>query len=248
MIPKIIHYIWVGGKPLTPLAKKCIKSWKKFCPDYEIKRWDESNFNVFENEYCKEAYNAKKWAFVSDYIRLKVLNDYGGIYMDTDVEVVKSLDSYLSNPAFSGFENDTMIPTGIIAAEKGNLWIANLLKFYDEAKFILEDGSFNLTTNVTTITNTTKKMYPDIQLNNTFQQFESVVFYPKDYFCPIDFITKELRKTANTHTIHWFAGSWVPKPKLGVRIKNKLKNLAIKLLGRERAYKIKNKIVGDKNE
>ena len=136
MIPKKIHYIWVGGNPLTPLAEKCIESWKKYCPDYEIVRWDESNFDVNQNQYCKEAYENKKWAFVSDYIRLKVLYEEGGIYMDTDVEVVKPLDKFLSNPAFSGFENDTMIPTGIIASEKNNPWVDKLLKKYDDKHFI----------------------------------------------------------------------------------------------------------------
>ena len=148
MIPKIIHYIWVGGKPLTPLAEKCIQSWKKNCPDYEIKRWDESTFDINQNQYCKEAYESKKWAFVSDYIRLKVLFEYGGIYMDTDVEVIKPLDEFLVHPAFSGFENNTQIPTGIMAAEKNNKWIENLLNDYNHRHFIKEDGSFDYTTNV----------------------------------------------------------------------------------------------------
>ena len=214
MIPKIIHYIWVGGKPLNAFAEKCIKSWKKYCPDYEIKRWDETNFDINENEYCKQAYESKKWAFVSDYIRLKVLYEYGGIYMDTDVEVVKPLDKFLTDPAFSGFENDTMIPTGIMAAEKGNLWIKSLLSDYDNRKFIKEDGSLDMTTNVTLITENTVKQYPEIQLNNTEQRFENVVFYTKDYFCPIDLVTNKLKKTNNTHAIHWFNSSWfTPKQK-----------------------------------
>lgn len=104
MIPKIIHYIWFGGNPLPELAVKCIESWKKYCPDYEIMIWDERNFDVSVCAYTKEAYDAKKWAFVSDYVRLKALYEYGGIYMDTDVELVKSLDGFLHEKAFSGFE------------------------------------------------------------------------------------------------------------------------------------------------
>lgn len=246
MIPKIIHYIWVGGKPLTKLAEKCIKSWKKYCPDYEIKRWDESNFNINENEYCKEAYEAKKWAFVSDYIRVKVLSEYGGIYMDTDVEVIKSLDEFLDNPAFSGFENDTMISTGIMACEKGNKWMKEILSYYDDAHFLNKDGTFDLTTNIVTITNTTKKMFSNIKLDNTYQAFEDVVFYTKDYFCPIDYDTKDLNKTANTHTIHWFAGSWLPKPPFKQRCKSFVSKCLKLVLGKKNFNKLKNKIKGNK--
>ena len=119
MIPKTIHYIWFGGNPLPEDAKRCIDTWKKYCPDYEIKEWNESNFDVAQNDYIKEAYEAKKWAFVSDYARLKVLVEYGGIYMDTDVEVLKPLDRFLSERAFSGFEDADAIPAGIMACEKG---------------------------------------------------------------------------------------------------------------------------------
>ena len=104
MIPKVIHYCWFGGNPLPDSVRKCINSWKKFCPDYDIKQWDETNINLHENAYVLEAYQAKKWAFITDYVRLKVLVEYGGIYMDTDVEVLKPIDVFLSNHAFSGFE------------------------------------------------------------------------------------------------------------------------------------------------
>lgn len=209
MIPKIIHYVWVGGKPLTPLAEKCIDSWGKYCPDYEIKRWDEATFDINQNKYCKQAYESKKWAFVSDYIRLKVMYDFGGIYMDTDVEVIKPLDKFLDNKAFSGYEDKDTIPTGIMASEKHGKWVGELLKDYDTKEFIKADGSFNLETNVVQITNTTKKMYPTLILDNSLTDCGEVVFYPKEYFCPIDLITTKKRITSNTHTIHWFAGSWL---------------------------------------
>ena len=128
MIPKVIHYVWVGGKPLNELAEKCIASWKKYCPDYEIKRWDETNFDINQNRFCKEALENKKWAFVADYIRLKVLYDEGGIYMDADVEVINPIDEFLQCPGFSGFECTGYIPTGIMAAEKGNKWIKLMLE------------------------------------------------------------------------------------------------------------------------
>lgn len=238
MIPKVIHYIWVGGKPLTPLAEKCIASWKKYCPDYEIKRWDETNFDINQNKYCKEAYENKKWAFVSDYIRLKVLYEEGGIYMDTDVEVIKPLDNLLNLSAFSGFEDDTMIPTGIIASEKRNKWTEQLLKDYDNKNFVNEDGSFDLTTNVVLITENTKKQYPEIQLNNTLQQFENVSFYPKDYFCPKSHTDGKIRKTQNTYTIHHFAGSWIKK---SVKFKAKVKQFIKRILGEKFVNKLKHK-------
>ena len=209
MIPKIIHFVWVGGNPLTPLAEKCIESWKNYCPDYEIKRWDESTFDINENQYCKEAYESKKWAFVSDYIRLKVLHEYGGIYMDTDVEVVKPLDEFLVHPAFSGFENTNKIPTGIIAAEKGNPWVKLMLDYYNDKHFINEYGSLEIVSNVLFMSELTSKNYK-IDFNNKYQDLGDIVFYPLDYFCPY-FSSSEVYATENTYTIHHFASSWLPK-------------------------------------
>jgi len=239
-IPKILHYVWVGGNPLTPLAEKCIESWKKFCPDYEIIRWDESNFDIESNLYCKQAYDNKKWAFASDYMRLWVLHEHGGIYMDTDVEVTKPLDKFLSLPAFSGFEKKEYIPTGIIAAAKGNLWTKKMLSYYDNDKsFIKPNGSLDLTTNVVTITNMTKEMYPELRLDGTEQHLEHVSFYPADFFCPIDLKTKILTETKNTHTIHHFSGSWLHR---GVMYKTL--RCFKKMFGqhREESYKKRKKI------
>ena len=209
MIPKIIHYCWFGGNPLPELAEKCIESWKKFCPNYEIKRWDESNFDVFQNQYCKEAYDAKKWAFVSDYARLKILYDFGGIYMDTDVEVVKSLDNFLDCKAFSGFESNKSVPTGIMASEKGGKWIEYLLGYYDDRSFILPDGNLDMTTNIVIITKMMCERYP-LKLDNTYQYFKGeVVLFPNEFFCPKNFETGKVYATDNTCTIHHFNGSWI---------------------------------------
>lgn len=153
MIPKKIHYIWLGGNKKSKLIEKCIASWKKYCPDYEIIEWNENNFDIGSNKYLKEAYEAKKWAFASDYIRLYVLYTEGGIYMDTDVEVLKPLDRFLECKAFSGFERKDAIPTGIMACEKGNEIFKELLSYYTDKSFYNEDGSMNQTTNVVTITN-----------------------------------------------------------------------------------------------
>lgn len=206
MIPKKIHYIWFGGKPLTPLAIKCLASWKKYCPDYEIVRWDESNFDVERNRYCNEAVRAKKWAFASDYARLWVLVNEGGIYMDTDVEVLKPLDEFLGLQAFSGFEAEDRLPTGIMASCQHQPFFEKLLKDYDRRSFALPDGSFDLTTNVTTITDACVKA--GLVPNNTKQTVEGFTLFPSDYFCPKNPSDLRLRLTENSHTIHHFDGSW----------------------------------------
>lgn len=206
MIPKTIHYIWFGGKPLTPLAEKCISSWKKFCPDYEIKRWDESNFEIDQNQYCKEAYEAKKWAFASDYARLWILVHEGGIYMDTDVQVLKNLDDFLAEEAFSGFEANNRLTTGIMAAQKQQPFFVKLLHDYDDRHFLMPDGTYDLTTNVAAITNACVKN--GLVLNNTKQTVEGFTIYPSDYFCPKNPSDLSLHLTSNSYTIHHFDGSW----------------------------------------
>ena len=221
MIPKIIHYCWFGGKPLPPLAQKCIASWKKYCPDYEIKEWNETNFNLNFNDYVREAYQAKKWAFITDVVRLYVLYQYGGIYMDTDVEVLKSLDPILNYEGVSGFESETQIQTGLMACKMGHPLFQELLNDYSNSHFMQADGNCDLTTNVTRITNTLLK-YGLVQ-NNTMQTVAGFTLFPKDYFCPKDPVTKQLHLTPNTYTIHHFDGSWVPKKeKYKYMILNKL--------------------------
>lgn len=206
MIPKKIHYCWYGGKALPPMAKKCIDSWKKYCPGYEIVRWDESNTDLLSNQYVREAFECKKWAFITDYVRLKVLYEYGGIYMDTDVQLIAPIDSFLANSGFSGFENENQVPTGIMAAEKGNCFIEALLHDYDNRHFLDSDGKPDLTTNVDIITK--KAVQKGLVLNNQFQIVEDFAFYPFDYFCPKDYRTLKVHLTSNTVAIHHFAGSW----------------------------------------
>lgn len=209
-IPKKIHYIWLGRGEKPELAKKCIESWKKNLPDYEIIEWNEDNFDINQNQYLKEAYENKKYAFASDYIRVYVLYNQGGIYMDTDVEVLKPLDEFLDLPAFSGFESNNNIPTGLMAASKGNKWMKLLLDDYDDLKFVKEDGSLDLTTNVVRITEVTEKNYKFIR-QSSYQDLKDVVFFPSDYFCPKNCVTGVIELTENTYTIHHFNGSWLPK-------------------------------------
>ncbi len=205
-IPKIIHYCWFGGAPLPELAKRCIESWKKHCPDYEIMRWDENNFDINFNTYVHEAYAARKWAFVSDVARLHALVTHGGIYMDTDVEVIRNLDTLLDYEALSGFEAPNRIPTGLMACQQGQEMFRKFLEDYDNEHFILSDGSLNQTTNVVKITNYCLKH--GLTLNNTIQTINGFTLFPCDYFCPKDCETRKLHLSKNTYTIHHFDGSW----------------------------------------
>ncbi len=207
MIPKTIHYCWFGNKPLDSKSKKCIASWKKYNLGYQIIEWNEKNFDIKSNQYVYEAYQSKKYAFVTDYVRLYVLYLYGGIYMDTDVEVLKPLDCFLKLPAFSGFERYNKIPTGIIGSEKNNKWIELLLRDYDTRTFMLDDGKLDMTTNVELITNKSIANYPLI-LNNTEQHLKDFSIFPFDWFCAKDLSDGKIKVTENTFTIHHFAGSW----------------------------------------
>lgn len=211
MIPKIIHYCWFGGNPKPESVIKFIESWHKYCPDYEFREWNETNFDINENNYCKEAYEAKKWAFVTDYVRLKALYEYGGIYMDTDVEVVKPLDPLLKYDAFSGYESNTRILTGTMASCKQNEWIEMFLKNYDHRHFKDANGKLDLTTNVEVITQLTRERY-QLNLDGTLKFFaNNMVILPFDYLCAKDLSTGEIKKTVNTYTIHHFTSSWLSK-------------------------------------
>ena len=226
MIPKKIHYCWFGRNPKSELALKCIESWKQKLPDYEMIEWNEDTFDINENVFCKEAYEAKKWAFVTDYVRLKVLYDYGGIYMDTDVEVLDSLEDFLSNRAFSGFEDNCSVPTGIMASEAKHPFFAELLAYYNNRHFTLEDGTYDVTTNVQIITETASNK--GLRLDNTMQVVEDFAFYPNDYFCPMSWKTRKLNITKNTKTIHHFAGSWLSED---IRKSNKRYQFVVRLFG-----------------
>ena len=218
MIPKVIHYCWFGRNTLPKLAEKCIESWKKYLPDYEIKEWNEDNFDLNLYPYAREAYDNKKYAFVTDVVRLYALYHEGGIYMDTDVEVISSYDPFLHHVAFSGFESGTEVPTGVMASEKGGQWAKMNLDYYKDRHFVKENGEFDTTTNVAIITNF---MLPyGLVQNNTYQDFPGfVTFYPTDYFCPIDHVGQVMRKTSNTVCIHYYAGSWVsPKTRFKRRL------------------------------
>ena len=206
MIPKIIHYCWFGRGQMPELALKCIASWKKYLPEYQLKLWNEDNFDINSIAYVKEAYESKKFAFVTDYIRLFALYSEGGVYMDTDVEVLKSLDNLLHLPAFSGFESEKDIPTGIMASQKSGEWAQEMMAYYDDRNFILSNGKLDMTTNVQIISGimTTNGFV----LKNGYQVYKNKMhIFPKTYFCPKG-RTGIITLTEDTYCIHHFASSW----------------------------------------
>jgi hypothetical protein len=234
-IPKTIHYCWFGGKEKPDLVKKCIESWKRNLPDYKIVEWNENNFDIASNSYVKQAYEAKKFAFVSDYVRVYALYLRGGIYLDTDVEVYKPLDGFLHHTSFWGFEQENFIATSTIGAEKGNSLIKEFLDSYNEIKFIKNDGTFNSLTNVAMIT----KLLEDkgLKPNGHYQEIKGLgVFYPQTYFSPYDYINCQTFITKKTYTIHHFYKSWLP---LRVRIKGKVKLVLSKLIGGHNIAKLR---------
>lgn len=207
MIPKKIHYCWFGSNPLPKKDKKCIESWRRYCQDYEILRWDESNYDISKNQYMKEAYDAGKWGFVPDYARLEIIYEHGGIYLDTDVELVKSLDELLVCESFMGFEDGEHVNPGLcIAAEPHHSAIKKLLDIYNGRRFLLPDGEPDLTPSP--IMNTEKLKEMGLKQNNRKQIVNGITIFPKEYFCPKDYKTGKLKVTENTYGIHWFHGSW----------------------------------------
>ena len=209
-IPKVIHYCWFGKGKMPAISEKCIESWKKYCPQYKIVCHNEENFDITENRYAKEAYDAGKWAFASDYVRLKVLFDEGGIYLDTDVELIKPLDELIKENGYMGFDDNGIISTGLgFACEKGNELVGSLLADYDDISFILPDGSYDLTPCPDRNTETLKKLGMD--LDNKDQVFMGIRMLPEDYLCPMKYYTGKKIITDNTYSIHHFCASWTSK-------------------------------------
>ncbi len=210
MIPKIIHYFWFGKKPKGKKETKCIESWKKYCPDYEIKEWNESNVDLNIMPFVKEAYEAKKYAFVSDVLRLGVLYNEGGIYFDTDVELVRNFDDLLDNAGFIGFENNSFVNTGQgVGAEKGNPIIKEMFDYYKGVNFLNKDGSLNPLG--CPIVNTKILTDRGLVLNGEKQNINGFVVFPADYFNPYNDSLGKLYKTENTYSIHWYSKSWMSK-------------------------------------
>lgn len=226
-IPKIIHYCWFGNNKKSELVNKCIKSWKKYLRDYEIKEWNDSHLGLIDLPYVKEAYEAKKYAFVTDYFRLYALYNYGGIYLDSDNEVLKSFDEFLNLEFFSGYENyyGNVAPfTAVVGAQKYNKIIKDLLDEYNDLHFIKENGEYDLYTNTARVTDYFQRAYNFVPpYNEKFkkQLEDRCIIYPSNYFCNYE--------KSVSYAVHHFNGSWCEKEKL-------------KLI--ENIFSIKNKYIG----
>ena len=205
MIPKKIHYCWFGHSEKPALAKKCIASWRECMPDYEIMEWNEDYFDVNYNAYTKMCYEQKKFAFLTDYLRLLIVEEHGGIYFDTDVEALRSFDDFIALPAFVGFENNAHIATGLgFGAEPHNPTIQQMLKEYEP----LLDGEHGVLGCPKLNTEALQKL--GLQLNGKMQMLSDAVVFPADYFNPRNSVTGEITKTENTYSIHWYSASWLP--------------------------------------
>lgn len=243
MIPKVIHYCWFGRGEKSELILNCIASWHRELSGYEIIEWNEDNFDIHCNPFVQEAYENRKYAFVADYARFKILYEQGGIYLDTDVEVVKEFsEEMLEQQGFSGFESLENIAAGIMGCEKGLELFGKFLHYYDDKHFVNEDGSFNDITIVDIIT--AELVSRGLQRNNTFQVIEGIALYPKEYLYPLEDGTGIMTRTEKTVTIHWFAKSWWDQKDIK---KYKRARLLFKIFGKNfviKCSKIKHKIFG----
>lgn len=222
-IPRIIHYCWFGGKPLPEAARRCVASWRKYCPDYEIREWNEQNYDVSRCAYMREAYKAGKWAFVSDYARIDILHQYGGVYLDTDVELLKPLDDFLRYPLFCGWEKSEGTPLfgstpeeqmhyavnyGLgVGAVPGHPVLRDLMELYQGLSFYQPDGSMNLVPCPVYQTRVMQRYGLDAT-QTALQQNEHFAAFPPEYFAPKSYHTGLIERTPATVSIHHFSMSW----------------------------------------
>jgi mannosyltransferase OCH1-like enzyme len=205
-IPKIINYCWFGGNKKPRLIEECMKSWHKYLPDYKIVEWNETNFDINSISYVKQAYEQKKWAFVTDYVRMYALYTTGGIYLDADVEILKPLDKFLVHRAFTGKETNDLTLAAVMGAEKGHPWIKMIMDWYAGARL-------TMTPNTQTVTQLSKpyiekKVYDFVYLKN------GVVIYPQDVFAPFDHRLMTPTPTEHSYAIHHFAGTWLGRTRI----------------------------------
>lgn len=213
---KVIHYCWFGGNPLGEKEQACIDSWRRFFPGYEIRCWDETNFDVRCCDYVSEAYDARKWAFVSDYARFAILYEHGGLYFDTDVEIIRSFDDVLARGPFMGLETDPesglsgdVAPGLGLAANPGLGLYSTILASYQNDHFVKPNGSFNLRTVVERVTDI--MLAEGLKPESGIQEVDGIFVYPAAYFNPMDLATGEVHVTEETHSIHHYDASWQPE-------------------------------------
>ena len=215
MIPKIIHYCWFGRNPLPSSAKRCINSWKKYLPDYEIKEWNEDNFDVNRIPYTRDAYAAKKYAFVSDYARFWVLYHYGGVYFDTDVEVIRPMDEFIAKGPFMGWEKPgstgvySIAPGLGLTANKEQPLYQEILHGFEHLNFYNENGERNNYSMIPLVTDLLTQK--GLKKDGSIQVIDDVILYPSEYLCPMEYFTGKVTITDNTYAIHWYSMTWLPK-------------------------------------
>ncbi len=231
MIPKIIHFCWLSGDKYPPLIERCIASWKEKLSDYEFILWDTNKFDLNESKWVKQAFEAKKYAFAADYIRLYAVYNYGGIYLDSDVEVVKKFDDLLKLPYFIGTEGYGLLEAGIFGAEKGTSWIGDCLKHYENRNFIKNDESIDTRTLPSIMGEQIRKNRSIIEISgreifqlNKDEYSNDLFIFPKDYFSPKDPLTLDVNLTNNSYCIHHFDGSWLSP---WIRYRRKLRSLLL---------------------
>lgn len=227
---KTIHYFWFGSAEKSDVIKKCIASWEKYFPDYEIKEWNESNFDVRCCRYTSEAYDAKKYAFVSDYARFKVLYEQGGLYFDTDVEVIRPFGSLLERDALVGYETKTFLNPGLCLwfKEPGSPILKEILDVYATLSFIMPDGSYNQKTICLYFTELMQS-HGLGEDDGEVKTIDGITVLPREYLCPFNDLTGVLKKTENTVAIHWYAKSWMSKKDI---LRNKLTRIYHRLSGK----------------
>ncbi len=238
-----IHYCWFGGNPKSAVIEKCIASWRKYFPDSEIVEWNESNFDVNCNLYVRQAYEAKKYAFVSDYVRFWALEKYGGLYFDTDVEVIRTFD-IMEQEGFCGFETPEFIAPGLVlyAREPRHPIICEAKQWYEHSAFLDENGE-RIKINVCGMFTELLKKH-GFQPNNQLQVCGGMTLYPTEYFCPFNDATGVLKKTQNTYCIHWYAKSWMSRGKI---IRNKITRILHRIFGVDMKQKLQ-RLIGKESK
>lgn len=236
MIPKMIHYCWLSGDPFPATIQKCVDSWETTLPDYQLMLWDTNRFDVNSCKWVRQAYENKKYAFAADYLRLYALYHYGGIYLDSDVEVLKSFDDLLDLPYFIGVDSRSKIEAAIIGTEPHNKWIGYCLEYYKDRDFVSPDGKFDMKTlpiimEERILTNR-RMVHIDSASSFDIHQDMSVYFFPFNYFCSKRHDTGQIQVTRDTYSIHHFAMSWRPGSRIML---TKIKRLFVRLFG-ERFY------------
>lgn len=230
MIPKIIHFCWLSGDPYPPLIKKCIESWKKNLPDYEFVLWDKAKLDSIHSKWASQAFENRKYAFAADYIRCYAVYHYGGIYLDTDVEVCKSFDDYLKNASFMGFDTRGDLEAAVFGAAKNTTWLKQALSFYEGRSFVNDLGDFNIVTMPTVFGATLEEELRSVKNKQIINNFSTISLYPFDFFSPKDYTNGVINVTPNTVAIHHFNAAWL-KDNKSLMLRHHIKLLLVRFLG-----------------